>query len=67
MPYLETETGRNCRLRQYFPKEVYWSAQLTDHAAVGRTASVDTFHKDIPSKLNGTVVCMTLFLDSVYV
>lgn len=30
VPYLETITGRNCKLRRYFPASVYWSAQFED-------------------------------------
>ena len=28
VPYLETETGRNCALRKFFPQEIFWSAQF---------------------------------------
>lgn len=30
IPYLETEVGRNCELRRFFPKEMYYSAYFTD-------------------------------------
>lgn len=30
IPYLETEIGRNCKLRRFFPKEMYYSAYFTD-------------------------------------
>ncbi|CAG5098005.1 Similar to fab1: Putative 1-phosphatidylinositol 3-phosphate 5-kinase (Drosophila melanogaster) [Cotesia congregata] len=30
IPYLETETGRNCVLRKFFPKDIYYSPQLLD-------------------------------------
>ncbi|XP_039284821.1 putative 1-phosphatidylinositol 3-phosphate 5-kinase [Nilaparvata lugens] len=30
VPYLETETGRNCELRKYLPEEIFWSAQISD-------------------------------------
>lgn len=28
VPYLETENGRNCELRRFFPDEIYWSEQF---------------------------------------
>ena len=28
VPYLETEPGRNCALRKFFPEEIFWSAQF---------------------------------------
>ncbi|XP_069701423.1 1-phosphatidylinositol 3-phosphate 5-kinase isoform X2 [Periplaneta americana] len=28
VPYLETEAGRNCVLRKFFPDEIFWSAQF---------------------------------------
>nr|CAD7398245.1 unnamed protein product [Timema poppensis] len=28
VPYLETEAGRNCALRRFFPDEIFWSAQF---------------------------------------
>ncbi|XP_023214186.1 1-phosphatidylinositol 3-phosphate 5-kinase-like, partial [Centruroides sculpturatus] len=28
VPYLETENGRNCELRRFFPEEIYWSEQF---------------------------------------
>ncbi|KAJ8957069.1 hypothetical protein NQ318_007282 [Aromia moschata] len=28
VPYLETEVGKKCRLRQFFPKEIYFSEQF---------------------------------------
>ncbi|XP_044581623.1 putative 1-phosphatidylinositol 3-phosphate 5-kinase isoform X2 [Cotesia glomerata] len=30
IPYLETESGRNCVLRKFFPKDIYYSPQLLD-------------------------------------
>lgn len=30
IPYLETEPGRNCVLRKFFPKEIFYSAQFLD-------------------------------------
>lgn len=30
IPYLETEPGRNCVLRRFFPKELYYSAYFSD-------------------------------------
>ncbi|XP_071447808.1 1-phosphatidylinositol 3-phosphate 5-kinase isoform X2 [Hetaerina americana] len=31
IPYLDTEVGRNCPLRKYFPAELYWSAQFENN------------------------------------
>ncbi|XP_034244231.1 1-phosphatidylinositol 3-phosphate 5-kinase isoform X2 [Thrips palmi] len=31
VPYLETDQGRSCILRQYFPSEVYWSEQFHEN------------------------------------
>ncbi|KAG8233389.1 hypothetical protein J437_LFUL013169 [Ladona fulva] len=31
IPYLDTEAGRNCPLRKYFPAEIYWSAQFENN------------------------------------
>jgi hypothetical protein len=28
VPYLETEHGRNCALRKFFPDDIFWSAQF---------------------------------------
>ncbi|XP_029039726.2 LOW QUALITY PROTEIN: 1-phosphatidylinositol 3-phosphate 5-kinase [Osmia bicornis bicornis] len=30
VPYLETETGRNCVLRSFFPREIFYSVQFVD-------------------------------------
>ncbi|XP_034942912.1 1-phosphatidylinositol 3-phosphate 5-kinase [Chelonus insularis] len=30
IPYLETEPGRNCVLRKFFPKEIFYSAQFSN-------------------------------------
>ncbi|XP_026288487.1 putative 1-phosphatidylinositol 3-phosphate 5-kinase isoform X2 [Frankliniella occidentalis] len=31
VPFLETDQGRSCRLRQYFPLEIYWSRQFHEN------------------------------------
>ncbi|KAK6645654.1 hypothetical protein RUM43_001934 [Polyplax serrata] len=36
VPYLETESGRNCILRKYFPKEIYYSKQFLDKNELNR-------------------------------
>ncbi|XP_015119945.1 1-phosphatidylinositol 3-phosphate 5-kinase [Diachasma alloeum] len=41
IPYLETEPGRNCVLRRFFPKEIFYSAQFSDKVE-GTRASVST-------------------------
>lgn len=40
IPYLETELGRNCVLRSFFPREIYYSAQFLDKVKETRTNSV---------------------------
>ncbi|XP_044009254.1 1-phosphatidylinositol 3-phosphate 5-kinase isoform X2 [Aphidius gifuensis] len=35
IPYLETETGRNCILRRFFPSEIYYSAQFEEKKIEG--------------------------------
>ncbi|XP_046687146.1 putative 1-phosphatidylinositol 3-phosphate 5-kinase, partial [Homalodisca vitripennis] len=54
VPYLETENGRNCLLRRYFPKQVYWTAQLQDKTVTRPTpAAPEMSNKDALLKLNG--------------
>ncbi|KYM97169.1 1-phosphatidylinositol-3-phosphate 5-kinase [Cyphomyrmex costatus] len=40
IPYLETEIGRNCVLRSFFPREIYYSEQFLDKVKEIRTNSV---------------------------
>lgn len=40
IPYLETELGRNCVLRSFFPREIYYSMQFLDKVKETRTNSV---------------------------
>ncbi|KAL0116123.1 hypothetical protein PUN28_011173 [Cardiocondyla obscurior] len=40
IPYLETEPGRNCVLRSFFPREIYYSEQFLDKVKETRTNSV---------------------------
>jgi len=40
IPYLETEPGRNCVLRNFFPREIYYSTQFLDKVKENRTNSV---------------------------
>lgn len=42
IPYLETELGRNCLLRSFFPREIYYSTQFLDKVKEIRTNSVST-------------------------
>lgn len=54
VPYLETEGGRNCCLRRYFPKEIYWSAQLRDQSEpVEKSVTLDNNSKETSNKLQG--------------
>ncbi|XP_076363235.1 1-phosphatidylinositol 3-phosphate 5-kinase fab1 isoform X2 [Tachypleus tridentatus] len=43
LPYLETESGRNCELRQFFPEEIYWSAQFHREEGTGRKINTQEF------------------------
>lgn len=40
IPYLETEPGRNCVLRKFFPKEIYHSLQFSDKFEGVRSNSI---------------------------
>lgn len=55
LPYLETESGRKCALRNRFPNELYYSKQWSDN--------VEKFaHTNSPStKSNDDEVCITSF------
>lgn len=39
VPYLETETGRNCVLRKYFPKDIFYSKQFLDKSELVRSGN----------------------------
>ena len=38
IPFLETELGRNCTLRRFFPKEIYYSIHFQDKVEGARTS-----------------------------
>ncbi|KAK2584922.1 hypothetical protein KPH14_002518 [Odynerus spinipes] len=40
VPYLETEPGRNCVLRSFFPREIFYSEQLLDNTKESRICSI---------------------------
>ncbi|XP_017877426.1 1-phosphatidylinositol 3-phosphate 5-kinase isoform X2 [Ceratina calcarata] len=40
VPYLETETGRNCVLRSFFPREIFYSAQFIDKVKENKTSNI---------------------------
>lgn len=42
VPYLETEPGRNCVLRKFFPKEIYHSLQFSEKIEGVRSNSITT-------------------------
>lgn len=48
MPYLETDQGRSCVLRQYFPSEVYWSQQFHENES-GRSRGGTGVSCEVPS------------------
>ncbi|XP_047360824.1 1-phosphatidylinositol 3-phosphate 5-kinase isoform X1 [Vespa velutina] len=49
VPYLETEPGRNCILRTFFPKEIYYSEQFLDKTKETRTSSISV-EQNVPDK-----------------
>lgn len=42
VPYLESDIGKKCELRKYFPENIYWSAQLDPTSAVKNEVPVET-------------------------
>lgn len=40
IPYLETEPGRHCTLRCFFPKEIFYSIHFQDKVESARTSSI---------------------------
>ena len=40
VPYLETELGRNCALRRFFPNDIFYSVYLLDKVERARASSV---------------------------
>ncbi|XP_014610416.1 PREDICTED: 1-phosphatidylinositol 3-phosphate 5-kinase isoform X2 [Polistes canadensis] len=40
VPYLETEPGRNCVLRSFFPREIFYSEQFLDKTKEARISNV---------------------------
>ncbi|XP_015188060.1 PREDICTED: 1-phosphatidylinositol 3-phosphate 5-kinase isoform X1 [Polistes dominula] len=49
VPYLETEPGRNCVLRSFFPREIFYSEQLLDKTKETRTSNVSV-EQNLPDK-----------------
>ncbi|KAI4492050.1 hypothetical protein M0802_010058 [Mischocyttarus mexicanus] len=49
VPYLETEPGRNCVLRSFFPREIFYSEQFLDKTKETRTSSV-SMEQNLPDK-----------------
>lgn len=49
IPYLETEIGRNCVLRSFFPRDIYYSAQFLDKVKETRTNSVGVKDEQLAS------------------
>lgn len=65
VPYLETEVGRNCPLRGFFPENVYWSAQLTDGMAPAPRSSTTEPPKEALLRLSGVKVAYYSWSNSV--
>ncbi|KAK9307472.1 hypothetical protein QLX08_002112 [Tetragonisca angustula] len=51
IPYLETETGRNCILRSFFPREIFYSAQFEDKVKEIKTVNVSAEQSATESSL----------------
>ncbi|XP_053980102.1 1-phosphatidylinositol 3-phosphate 5-kinase [Hylaeus volcanicus] len=51
IPYLETETGRNCVLRSFFPREIYYSDQFLDKVKEVKTSSASVDQSGIENPL----------------
>lgn len=51
VPYLETETGRNCILRSFFPREIFYSVQFMDKVKEIKTGNVFTEQSVIENPL----------------
>lgn len=48
IPFLETETGRNCTLRRFFPKEIYYSIHFEDKIEGAKISNIN----DVSQSLN---------------
>lgn len=50
VPYLETDLGRKCKLRNFFPEEIYYSKQFTNVAKVSKDNDGNSVDKKIAQK-----------------
>lgn len=50
LPYLETEAGRNCPLRKFLPKQIYWSPQFGPDRS-SSTSKKGFLQTDVPKKV----------------
>jgi hypothetical protein len=56
VPYLETEPGRNCALRKFFPDEIFWSAQFDTVAGGGSCSSSNSSSAKVVTSGEGSDV-----------
>ncbi|XP_058804589.1 1-phosphatidylinositol 3-phosphate 5-kinase isoform X2 [Phymastichus coffea] len=49
IPYLETEPGRNCVLRSFFPKELYYSAYFFDKIKGAKLSDTTNYENSQPN------------------
>lgn len=55
VPYLETETGRNCVLRSFFPREIFYSVQFID-----KVKEIKTTNMSIESRIENPLLKLKL-------
>lgn len=55
VPYLETESGRNCILRKYFPKDIFYSKQFLDKSELDKLGNFleDSENNNVTNHLKG--------------
>lgn len=60
LPYLETEAGRNCVLRSFFPDEIFWSNQFTketlDSGSKRNTMEIDNASNNSVSTITNNIL-----------
>lgn len=70
IPYLETEEGKSCDLRRFFPLEAYWSLKLMDTRKRNSLVCVEplvigeTENNIINAYMHGVYINSKIFMDS---
>ncbi|UYV73170.1 PIKFYVE [Cordylochernes scorpioides] len=57
LPYLETEPGKCCKLRPFFPEEIYWSRQFQKEAAVRKSLIMEESSENQEAPVLGYEEC----------